>query len=210
MPSPIVLTIQFASRRAALSSYRIDGPTIALFVPTEAAVEVGRRAGLEVSFADCSQTFSLTGQVTWRRAESRGMTLQPGLGIAFSGGEKYELARMLAFCAGKPLDLGTSGDPRVSTSIACVLTVDGRALKTRVCDLSTSGAFIALPERTRLAAGREVSVTLEPGWFGLGGKTLAARVVWTGRKGAGHGFGARFVGPPAQVRPALRKYVSRA
>jgi Tfp pilus assembly protein PilZ len=210
MPSPTSLTIRFATRRSALGSYRIDGPTISLFVPTEAAVEVGGPAELDISFGDCAQTFLLRGRITWRRAEARGMKLAPGLGIAFVGGEKFEVARMLAFCAGKSLDLGTSGDPRVPTTIECQLSIGTRQLRTKVRDLSSSGAFISLPEGTKLAPGREISVTLEPGWFGLGGKTLEARVVWTGRKGGGHGFGARFVGPPGELRPLLRKYVSRA
>ena len=210
MSEPLVVSIEFATRRAALGSYRIEGPAISLFVPTDAAIAVAAQVELAVSFRDCSQTFSLLGRVTWRRAEARGMRLQPGLGITFVGGEKYEVARMLAFCAGRALDLGTSGDPRVPTAIACALSVGDRQFKAQVRDLSNSGAFITLPKDARLTAGREITVTLEPGWFGLGGKSLRARVVWTGSKLSGPGFGARFVGSPGEIRPALRKYVNRA
>jgi len=137
------------------------------------------------------------------------MRLEPGLGIAFTGGAKFAPAQMLAYCAGRPLELGTSQDPRVPTSIPCHIEIGEHRLRARVRDISSSGAFIAMKGLVRMPAGRELALTLEPGWFGWGGKTLRAKVVWAGDKLGMSGFGARFIGPPADVKPAVRKYLQK-
>lgn len=208
--APFRLRITYPTRRAVLASYRLDGSTLSLFVPTEADVHLGAEVLLEVSFGDCSQQFTLSGRVTWRRTQARGVRLEPGLGIAFVGSEKFGPAQMLAFCAGRPLQLGTSQDPRVELSIPCQIEVGAHKIKAKVRDISNGGLFVASKALARLSPGREVKLTLEPGWFGWGGKVLQARVVWSGEKSGSSGFGARFVGAPGKVRPAIKKYLAKA
>lgn len=203
------LRITYPTRRAVLASYRLDGTTLSLFVPTEAEVALGSPILLDVAFGDCSQEFTLRGRVTWRRAQARGVRLEAGLGIAFIGGEKFAPAQMLAFCAGRPLELGTSQDPRVEAAIPCKVELGKHQLRAHVRDISNGGAFISLKGISGLPVGREVTLRLEPGLFGWGGKILRAKVVWSGDKGGMPGFGARFVGLPGEVRPALKKYLGR-
>jgi len=207
--SILQLRITYPSRRSVLASYRLDGVTLSLFVPTSALVDLGRQVVLDVGFGDSQQKFRLEGKVTWRRAESRGMRLEPGLGINFNGSEKAAPAQMLAFCAGRPLELGTAQDARVRTSIPCNVEVGARRLRARVRDISNSGAFVVGRGLDELRPGKELTLTLEPGWFGWGGKTFKARVVWGGDKAGMYGCGARFLGQPAEIKPALKKYLGK-
>jgi len=205
--SSAALRITYPSRRAVLASYRLDGPTLSLFVPTAAEVPVGERVQIQVGFADSAQTFVLSGLCTWRRPRSRGMRLEPGLGLAFTGGEKFAPAQMLAYCAGRPLELGTAQDPRTATRIDCKVTLGKHTVSAKIHDISNTGVFIAARALQALRPGRELEVTLDPGWFGLGGKTLRARVVWAGDKAGRPGVGVRFVGQPGEVRPLVKKYL---
>ena len=205
--SPSVLRITYPARRAVLASYRLDGPTLSLFVPTHEEVPLGEEVLLEVGFGDAPQRFTLRGKVTWRRAESRGMRLEPGLGIAFSGGDKYGPAQMLAYCAGRPLELGTAQDARFRSAIPCRVQVGKRHVRAKVRDISNSGVFVAGKGLATLSPGRELTLTLEPGWFGWGGKTFQARVIWSGDKGGHWGCGVRFMGQPTEIRPAIKKYL---
>lgn len=205
---PLTLRITYPTRRAVLAEYRVDGNTLSLFVPTPTTVALGGEVRLDVGFGDSDAHFMLGGKVTWRRAEARGMRQEPGLGVNFTGADKGVAARMLAFCAGKPMDQGTSGDPRYPARIPVQVTLGKRQFKAMVRDISSTGAFVQTPQVGGLAPGRELKMVLEPGWFGLGGKPLVARVVWTGDAKGVRGFGARFVGLPGEVRPALRKYLA--
>src|SRR5579872_7289391 len=115
------IRVAFPNRRSILASSKTDGGNLSLFVPTTANVGVGQRVRMLLEIKDCEKTFEISGSVTWRRPMARGMRLEPGLGISFNPQEKWAVAQMLAFCAGRPLRAGTAVEPRVKTRIKCVI-----------------------------------------------------------------------------------------
>jgi hypothetical protein len=204
------IRVAYPNKRSVLASSRAEGGSLSLFAPTTAAVEVGQRIRIQVTLGDSDRRFDLSGQVTWRRPLSRGMKLEPGLGISFNPQEKWAVAQMLAFCAGRPLRAGTAVDQRVKTSIKCKVAVGRKQVDATVRDLSASGAFVTSKRLSDLPAGTTVTVRLEPGWFGFGGHSLPAKIIWSGPQKGVHGFGARFVGEKSEVRPVLKKYLGPA
>lgn len=202
------LRAHYPSRRVALASYRSMRGELSLFVPTPLPVAPGETVTVEVSFGDCAQTFALQGQVTWRRESARGLGQEQGLGIAFPPEQKFKAAKMLAFCAGRPVEAGTAGEQRFPTDVPCCVVVGERQLRGTIRDLSATGAFVNAP--ATLPRGTELAIHIRAGWLGLGQRELRARVVWTGAKNGVFGFGARFVEDAARMRPALRRYLKKA
>lgn len=202
-----VLQVRFPTKRYVLVSARAEGASLTLFFPTSAAVSQGVLVRLRVSFADADRQFELAGKVIFLRGGSWGIGAEQGIGVAFTGEDKRIAAQMFAFCAGKPLQLGTATCRRVPTRIRCRLRADGKSVKAEVRDLSSGGAFVAGPFTKDLRVGSDLQIQLEPGWFGLGGKRLEMRVLWHGEKGGSPGFGGRFLGDQLRIGPVLKAYL---
>ncbi len=203
-----VVPVWYPHKRSVLASYRVTGASLSLFVPTtNTQATLGAEVRLEISFGDCARTFSFSGQVTWRRSEPRSPTMEPGLGVSFRGREKYEAAQMLAFCAGKPLSLGTADDPRYPTEIECTVQMGNREFAAQVRDLSSSGAFIASTLMGNARVGSPVTLVLRPGWFGLAREAYEATVVWAGDQKGIPGCGTRFVEAAPDKRKGLKRYL---
>ncbi len=205
--SKLTLHAHFSNKRAALASCRSSDGALSLFVPTSDPIPAGTEVGLLVTFGDTPERFDLLGTVTWRRAQARGLGLEPGVGIEFSGGEKYRAAKMLAFCAGRPLDAGTAFERRVTAQVPVWVRVGQSSITGQVRDLSSSGVFVAGSAFSRLARGTDLVLQLNKGWLGFGVKELKARVVWSGYKNGLFGFGARFLDDAAHTRPMLQRYL---
>jgi len=202
-----VIAAHYPTRRAALASCRAVGGHLSLFVPTTDDVSAGTAVRLQVSFGDVVTRFELEGTITWRRTQARGLGLEPGLGVEFAAPEKYQVARMLAFCAGRALDTGTAIERRVEAEVPCQVNVGPHRLAGLIRDLSSTGVFVAGPSFVKLARGTELVIQLGKGWLGFGVKQLKARVIWNGHKRGEFGFGARFVEDSARTRPVLGKYL---
>jgi len=202
-----VVNAHYPTRRVALASCRAVGGNISLFVPSTLAISAGTDVRIQVSFGDAAQTFELEGTVTWRRAQARGLGLEPGLGVQFVPAQRFLAAQMLAFCAGRPLGAGTAAEPRIEAQVACQVLIGKHQLAGQIRDLSATGAFVAGRVFSSLHKGTELSIELSRGWLGFGIKRLKARVVWSGCKKGKHGFGARFVEDASRTRPVLRRYL---
>jgi len=205
-----VIQVRFPTKRYVLVSARAEGANLTLFFPTAAPVAQGSLVRLSVSFGDADQQFELAGKVTFLRGTGWGLGAEPGIGVAFTGEEKRAAAQMFAYCAGKPLQLGTATRRRIPTRIRCRLRLGGKSVKAEVRDLSTGGAFVAAPVTKDLPVGSDLQIQLEPGWFGLGGKKLEIRVLWHGQKGGSAGFGGRFLGDQLRISPVIKGYLESA
>lgn len=198
------LSVVFPTRRHLLSSSRVDGSNLSLFVPSDRFPATGTPVRLLLSFADSDLRFELIGTVNFHRPVSRGPTQPTGIAVSFEGNDKRSASRMLALCAGKSSELGSASSPRYGKSIDCTLRVGTKKMHAQVRDLSTGGAFVVAPSVIRIRVGAEVEIELSGGFLGIGAKKLAARVVWCGEKYGATGFGARFLGGAEIVRPSLR------
>ena len=202
-----LIEVRFPTKRYVLVSARAEGSSLSLFFPTPVPAAIGAPVRLKVSFGDAPEVFELEGHVNFQRGNTWGIGAERGLGVSFTGEDKRLAAQMFAFCAGKPLNLGTSSRRRVPTKIRCRIRANGKSLKAEVRDLSTGGAFIAGPVTKDLRVGSDLEIQLEPGWFGLGGKKLDLRVLWHGEKGGSPGFGGRFLGDQVRIAPLLKRYL---
>jgi hypothetical protein len=200
--------VRFPSRRSVLSSSRADGNQLTLFVPTEEPIATGAALRLYCSFGDSDRHFVIVGSAAFRREGDPGPGQNRGVVVQFHDTEqKKSAAEMIAFCAGRAPDQGTSTSPRVPTAIACLVRIGSNTFPAEVKDLSVSGAFVSSAQLSKLKSGTDVSLQLEPRLFGLLGTTLKARLLWSGQKNGRVGFGARFTQDPNVVRPALKKFL---
>jgi hypothetical protein len=197
----------YPTKRLVLASCKTANGTLSLFVPTVAFIAAGTEVKLVITFGDAKEKFELEGVVTWRRTQTRGLGLEPGIGVEFAPPEKFRAAQMLAFCAGRPLSAGTAVERRVSQQIPIYVSVGPHRLAGYIRDLSASGAFVAGPAFAQLSKGTELMIQLSRGWLGFGVRQLKARVVWSGFKKGVFGFGARFLEDSMRTRPVLRRYL---
>lgn len=196
--------IRFHSRRAVLSSFRAEGTAITVFVPSSILVEPGETIRLLITVEGLEESFSLSGTVAWKR-DSLSAGREPGFGMHISPEEKDPAVRLLAMCANRPAEQGTAQEKRYPSGLRCTVTHGTRCLDARLCDLSASGAFINMSRLTPFREGNEITLRLNTGFLGFGDAVLKAKVIWRGRKGNKPGFGARFIGNPAEIRQTLRK-----
>ncbi|MFN0061036.1 MAG: PilZ domain-containing protein [Myxococcaceae bacterium] len=205
--SAVTLYIHYPNRRYVLTTALAEGQELSIFAPTQARLPVGAPVRLAIDFGDVAQRFSVTGTVSYLRGPRYGASEQLGLGVAFRGDDKKTVAEMLAFCSGKPLEQGTATKRRVPTQIRCRVDSGKYLLSAEVLDLSTAGLFIATPKNAKLKVGSEITVQLEPGFFGLGGQKVDVRIMWQGEKSGAYGFGARFVGDVGSLNPFFVRHL---
>jgi Tfp pilus assembly protein PilZ len=198
------LSVKYLQRRSILANSRAEGHVLSLFVPGYYAVKVGSTVWLDVTFGVSELKFSLCGQVKFSRREGAGPRQDGGVGLTFEGDFKREAAQMLANCAGRPVELGTAMVPRVNLQARCVVRGAGGTLKAEVCDLSSTGAFVASNRVPWLRAAEEVTLQLNPLFGTFGGTTVPGKVVWVGQKNGRSGFGVRFVGTTAELKSRLK------
>ncbi len=197
--------VRFHSRRAVLSSFRAEGTAITVFVPSCIPVETGAKIRLLVTVEGLEESFSLSGTVAWKRDSFAGNEREPGFGMHISPEEKDPAVRLLAMCANRPAEQGTAQEKRYPSGLRCTVIHGVHCSDARLCDLSASGAFVNMSRLTPIREGNEITLRLNTGILGFGNAVLKAKVVWRGKKGNKPGFGARFVGNPAEIRQALRK-----
>lgn len=202
------LPVHFRSRRLLLSSARAEGAALTLGVPSETWLPEGTQVQVELSL-EALERRTLEGVVqasppaAWERGGRQ-------LTVLFRGEAKRQAAELFAFCAGRPPEMGTASRPRYRTAIRCRVNARALQLKAEVTDLSATGAFVALRAAPGVRAGDSVELVLGTNLLGIGGSPLEARVMWTGEKGGVPGLGLRFVGDPARIQPALRRYLEGA
>jgi hypothetical protein len=201
----VPVQVVFASRRQALAYSRSGGKELSLFVPTELAVPLRSLVALDVSFSDGSAGhYFLQGVVVYHRAMARGPTQPAGLVVSFETPEqKKKGSELIAFCAGRPLSLGTATAHRRTLLSKCIVHSERGTYKGSVRDVSATGAFVAALLPRGVKEGAEVELQLKPLLGALGGKRLHAKVMWLGQKYGVLGFGARFVGPVDEIRRGL-------
>src|SRR4051812_21596102 len=105
----LVIPVRYPSKRYVLASARAEGGTLSVFAPTDHPIPIGTKVRLDITFADCDNTFDLSGSVAFQRGYGRGVGQDFGVGVTFDGAEKRAASQMLAFCAGRPVSEGTAG-----------------------------------------------------------------------------------------------------
>ncbi|MDY7231908.1 PilZ domain-containing protein [Hyalangium rubrum] len=203
------LEVRYASRRALLSASKTERGTLKLFVPTSRRIFEGTRVLLTISFEDEDARFELEAlaETTTRVLGRDGMG---GFVANFLGDHKRRAAEMIAFCARRPLSMGTASRERFPIRKSCQLKLPNRQVSGELRDLSQSGAFVVGRDLGKLKEGETVWLKVENGLFGLGGVWLEARVVWQGEKGEERGLGMRFTGNEARQTSAIQRLLDRA
>jgi hypothetical protein len=203
------LEVRYASRRTVLSSSKTEGGTLTLFVPTTQRVVQGARVRLTITFGDSDGRFELQGTaLTWTQAGGR-----DGVGgflASFQGDDKRRAAEMIAFCAQRPLSMGTALRERLALRKSCQLELANQQIAGELRDLSQTGAFVVGRRFGKLKAGEPVRLKVASGLFGLGGTWLDARVIWQGMKGEEQGVGLRFTGNEARQASAIQRLLEGA
>lgn len=197
------LQLQFPNRRALLASARAEGPELSLFASGHTDLPVGSEVAVEITVANTGLCFELEGRVRVHLASRFG---RQGVGISFGGVHKRGAAQMLAICAGRAVDDGTSLDTRHDVDVRCVVNLGGTRLRGALRDVSNTGAFIGTRGDAVPPHNAELTIQVEPLFGRWGGRTLKARVVWVGLKKGVPGFGVRFLEVGALVRESLRRY----
>ncbi len=117
---------------------------------------------------------------------------------------------MIAFCAQRPLAMGTALRERLTIRKSCQLKLADRQLSAELRDLSQTGAFVVGRGLGKVKEGDPVWLKVEGGLFGLGGTWIEARVVWQGKKDEEPGLGLRFTGNEASQSSAIQRLLDRA
>ncbi len=194
----------FASRRQVLENCRAGGSELSLFIPTPALPPLKAEVAIVVSFKDCPERFDLQGVVSFHRAVARSRTQPVGVVIRFDGpAQKKKASQFFAFCAGRPIEEGTSANPRARAETQCIIELPRGQFSAEVRDISNTGAFVAADEARVLREGLEIKLRLKPIFGRFGGQEVGARVVWVGAKYGLTGAGVRFAGEPDQIRKAV-------
>jgi Tfp pilus assembly protein PilZ len=206
---PLPLSVQYGSRRALLVAAKTERGMVTLFIPTPRTVRQGTRVRLQISLGDVPERFEILGvSVTDGRMFGRGGT--GGFLARFEGDDKRRAAEMIAFCAQRPLSMGTASRERVLVRKGCVLKQAEQELPGELRDLSQTGAFVVGRGYTKLKVDEPVLMKVSNGLFGLGAIWLEARVVWQGAKGEERGVGLRFTGLEARQATAIQRLLERA
>jgi hypothetical protein len=203
------LEVRYSSRRALLTAAKTERGTLTLFVPASHAVLQGTRVLLKISFGDSDGRFELEGSaITGGRSIGR-----DGVGgflASFTGDHKRRAAEMIAFCAQRPLSMGTASRERLTIRKSCQLKVGDRQVPGELRDLSQTGAFVVGHQLGKVKEGEPVWLKVAGSLFGLGGTWIEARVVWQGKKDEEPGLGLRFTGNDARQAAAIQRLLNRA
>ncbi len=207
--APMPLSVQYGSRRALLIASKTERGMVTLFVPTPRTSRQGTRVRLQISLGDATERFEVQAtSVADGRMFGRGGT--GGFLARFDGEDKRRAAEMIAFCAQRPLSMGTASRERVVMRKNCVVKQEEREFPGEVRDLSQTGAFVVGRGFSKLSAEEPVWMKVADGLFGLGGTWLEARVVWQGLKGEEKGMGLRFTGTEPRQVAAIQRLLERA
>lgn len=203
------LQVRYAARRSLLLASKAERGTLTLFVPTTQRVAQGANVRLTITFGDSDARFELEGTaLTWTQASGRDGV--GGFMAGFDGDHKRRAAEMIAFCAQRPLALGTALRERIPLRKSCQLKLGDQQISGELRDLSQTGAFVVGPRFGKLKEGEPVWLKVENGLFGLGGTWLEARVIWQGPKGEERGVGLRFTGNDARQAAAVQRLLESA
>jgi hypothetical protein len=203
------LEVRYASRRALLSSAKTERGALTLFVPTSRAILQGSPVRLTITFADSEGRFELEGHaLTGGRAIGRNG--EGGFLASFAGDHKRRASEMIAFCAQRPLSMGTASRERLAIRKSCQLKLAERQVSGELRDLSQTGAFVVGQQFGKVKEGDPVWLKVAGGLLGLGGTWLEARVVWQGKKDEEPGLGLRFTGNEARQASAIQRLLDRA
>ena len=206
---PLSLSVQYGSRRALLVASKTERGMVTLFVPTPRMIHQGTRVRLQISLGDATERFDVQAvSVTDGRMFGRGGT--GGFLARFDGDDKRRAAEMIAFCAHRPLSMGTASRERVPMRKGCALKQEALELPGELRDLSQTGAFVVGRGYSKFNKDEPVWMKVADGLFGLGGTWLEARVVWQGPKGEERGMGLRFTGNEARQATAIQRLLERA
>ena len=203
------LEVRYASRRALLTAAKSERGSLTLFVPSTRGILQGTRVKMTITFADTAERFELEGTaVTGGRATGRDG--QGGFLASFAGDHKRRAAELVAFCAQRPLSMGTASRERLAIRKSCQIKLGDRQVSAELRDLSQTGAFVVGHQVGKVKEGEPVWLKVPGGLLGLGGTWLEARVVWQGQKGEEPGLGLRFTGNEAKQASAIQRLLDRA
>lgn len=207
--SPRLIEVQYASRRALLSSAKTERGALTLFVPTTHRVAQGECVRLAVTLGDADGRFEFEGTaLTW--TQSAGRDGVGGFLANFVGDHKRLAAEMIAVCAQRPLSMGTASRERLMVRRTCQLKLTDVKIPGELRDLSQTGAFVVGRQFGKRKPGEPVWLKVEGGLFGLGGTWLEARVIWQGKKGEEPGLGLRFMSNEAKQASAIQRLLEDA
>jgi hypothetical protein len=203
------LEVRYASRRALLLASKTGRGTLTLFVPTSRSLLQGTRVRLTITFADADERFELQATAL-SGGRAIGRDGEGGFLAGFEGDDKRRAAEMVAFCAQRPLSMGTASRERLAIRKSCQLKLADRQLSGELRDLSQTGAFVVGRQFGKVKEGEPVWLKVAGGLLGLGGTWLEARVIWQGTKGEEPGLGLRFTGNDAKQASAIQRLLDRA
>ena len=121
------LEVRYASRRALLISAKSERGALTLFVPTSRALLQGTPVRLKITFGDDDARFELEG-VAATGGRALGRNGEGGFLVSFSGEPKRRAAEMIAFCAQRPLSMGTAVRERLTIRKSCQLKLGDRQI----------------------------------------------------------------------------------
>jgi hypothetical protein len=202
------LEVRYASRRTLLTAAKTERGALTLFIPTSRAVLQGTAVRLAITFGDAEGRFELEG-VAASGGRAIGRNGQGGFLASFSGDHKRRAAEMVAFCAQRPLSMGTALRERLVIRKNCQLKVADEKISGELRDLSQTGAFVVGHHFSRVKEGEPVWLKVSSGLLGLGGTWLEARVVWQGKKDEEPGVGLRFTGNEARQATEIQRLLDR-
>jgi hypothetical protein len=202
------MEVRYASRRALLSAAKTKLGTLTLFVPTSRTLLQGTPVLLTITFGDSDKRFELQG-LALTGGRSIGRDGEGGFLASFVGDHKRRAAEMIAFCAQRPLSMGTASRERLAIRKSCQLKLADRQVSGELRDLSQTGAFVVCHQLGKIKEGEPVWLKVA-GLFGMGGTWLEARVIWQGQKGEEQGLGLRFTGNEARQASAIQRLLARA
>jgi hypothetical protein len=210
MPEPVPQSIEvrYASRRALLTASKTERGSLTIFVPTSHMVFQDARVKLTIIFGDASERFELEA-VALEPTRKMGRNGQGGFLAGFVGDHKRQAAEVIAFCAQRPLSMGTATRERIAIRKSCQLKLGDRQVSGELRDLSQTGAFVVGDGLGKIKEGENVWLKVADGLFGIGGTWVEARVIWQGTKGEERGLGLRFTGNEARQASAIQRLLER-
>lgn len=207
-PAPPSIEVRYASRRALLTASKTERGSLTIFVPTAHRVLQDSRVKLTVTFGDASERFELEA-VALETTRRMGREGHGGFLAGFVGDHKRRASEVIAFCAQRPLSMGTASRERIAIRKNCQLKRGERQLPGELRDLSQTGAFIVGEGLGKIKEGENVWLKVADGLFGIGGTWLEARVIWQGIKGEERGLGLRFTGNETRQASAIQRLLER-
>jgi Tfp pilus assembly protein PilZ len=205
--SHAIVRARYPTRKDVLASYRTSREALTLFVPTDEAVATGTEVRLIVTFGDAQEIFELEGKVAWR-VERRQAGQAPGLAGTFVAPERYRVARMLAFCGGRPMTAVSHVADRVPAQFPVVVCLGETRLSGYVRDVSSSGVFVAGEEPASSAEARRWSSSSPAAGSAWAPSGSARRWSGEGSSTGCAGSGRASWRPPSAPGPVLARYLT--